>query len=183
MKNINSFCLFLLILIIVYPLHAQSSNNAAKEPSFSSDFMMEIDAARDKILALAEAFPQDKYGWRPSDEVRSVSEVFMHVAGANYFLLSFAGEKLPDGFKPDMEKTVTKKEDVIKFVKDSYENLKNYMSALDIKTLDDQLKYFGTTGSKRHLLFILLDHNHEHLGQAIAYARMNGITPPWSVKQ
>ena len=115
--------------------------------------------------------------------VRSVSEVFVHVASANFFLPTFAGAKLPSGLSRDAEKTVTKKEDVIKLVKDSYESLKNFMSTLDPKTLDDQIEFFGTKGTKRRLLLILLDHNHEHLGQSIAYTRMNKIVPPWSMKQ
>ena len=149
-------------------------------PSFNTDYMKEIDAAQDKILALAEAFPQDKFSWRPMEGVRSPSEVFMHVASANFYLLSFMGADLPKDLTRGIEKEVTKKEEVIKWVKSSYENLKSFMSKFDPKTLDDPLEYFGTKGDKRHLLFILLDHNHEHLGQAIAYARMNKIVPPWS---
>ena len=182
MKYIKLF-LVALFLLNINSLRAQSDMNASTEPSFNIDYMKEIDAAKDKILALAEAFPQDKYGWRPMEGVRSVSEVFVHVASANFFLPTFAGAKLPSGLSRDAEKTVTKKEDVIKLLKDSYESLKNFMSTLDPKTLDDQIEFFGTKGTKRRLLLILLDHNHEHLGQSIAYARMNKIVPPWSMKQ
>ena len=182
MKYIKLF-LVALFLLNINSLRAQSDMNASTEPPFNIDYMKEIDAAKDKILALAEAFPQDKYGWRPMEGVRSVSEVFVHVASANFFLPTFAGAKLPSGLSRDAEKTVTKKEDVIKLLKDSYESLKNFMSTLDPKTLDDQIEFFGTKGTKRRLLLILLDHNHEHLGQSIAYARMNKIVPPWSMKQ
>ncbi len=164
-------------------LLAQSTDKTDSETSFSKDYMREVNAAKDKILALADAIPQDKYSWRPSEGVRSVSELFMHVVGANFYFLTFDGEKLPEGFSQDMETEVTKKEEVIKLLNDSYDALKNHMASLDENTLDDQVEFFGMKGSKRYLLFILLDHNHEHLGQAIAYARMNEITPPWSMKK
>ena len=183
MKIIKPLFYVLFLLFNINSTNAQSAMNSSTEASFSADYMKEIDAAKDKILALAEAIPENKYSWRPSDGVRSVSEVFVHVASANFFLPTFAGAKLPSGLSRDAEKTVTKKEDVIKLVKESYESLKNFISNLDPKTLNDEIEFFGTKGSKRYLLLILLDHNHEHLGQSIAYARMNGIVPPWSRKQ
>ena len=183
MKYYNIFFLILFLLLNINSLQAQSSDQSATESSFSKDYMKEIDAAKDKLLALAEAIPQDKFGWRPGEGVRSVSEVFMHVFGANYFILTYVGGKLPEGFNRDMETKVTDKAEVTKYLKDSYNNLANVISTLDEKTLDDPVEFFGTKSTKRHLLFILMDHNHEHLGQLIAYSRMNGITPPWSMKQ
>ncbi len=182
----NFYKLFLLTFLLLLNtsfILAQSDEKMESSSSFSTDYMKEIDAAKEKLLALADAMPQDKFSWRPEEGVRSVSEVFMHVVGANYYLLSFAGEKMPEGFKQDMEKTVTDKKEIIGYLKDSYDNVKNFMSSLDENTLDDPVEFFGMKSTKRHLLFILLDHSHEHLGQSIAYARTNGITPPWSIKK
>ena len=180
MKYIKTLFVILLFLSSINTSWAQEDKMSSMTPTFNTDYMKEINAAKEKLLALADAFPQDKYGWRPSEGVRSTSEVFMHVVGANYFLLTFIGGKLPAGITRDMEKTVTKKEDVKKWLSDSYDNLEKFMAGLDPKTLNDPAEYFGIKGDKRHLLLILLDHNHEHLGQSIAYARMNKIVPPWS---
>src|SRR6202040_1483729 len=57
--------------------------------------LRQVVAAQEKLVALAEAMPADKYGWRPGEGVRSVGEVFMHVASANFFLPTFWGAKMP----------------------------------------------------------------------------------------
>ncbi len=65
-----------------------------------------------QVMALAEATPAEKYAWRPAPGVRTFSEVYMHIAVANYWLLSVTGPKPPEGFSPDLEKTVTQKAEV-----------------------------------------------------------------------
>src|SRR5213594_354837 len=66
-----------------------------------------------QLLALAEATPEEKFSWRPAPGVRSTSEVFMHIALANFYLLSVTGPKMPATLKQEMEKTVTSKADFI----------------------------------------------------------------------
>src|SRR5271170_3142901 len=70
-----------------------------------------------QLIALAEATPPEKFSWRPAPGVRSTSEVYMHIVTANFWLLSVTGPKLPSDFKDDLEKTVTSKPDVIKWLK------------------------------------------------------------------
>src|SRR6266540_1765755 len=79
-------------------------------------------------LAIAQAVPAEKYGWRPAEGVRSVSEVYMHIAGANYFLPSFMGGKLPEGFSRDSEKKVTEKAQVVDWLKKSLDNVRTVVS-------------------------------------------------------
>src|SRR5208283_5215701 len=74
-----------------------------------------------QLIALAEATPADKFAWRPAPGVRSTSEVYMHIVDANFYLLSVTGPKMPDDLKEGMDKTVTSKEDVIKWLKRSLE--------------------------------------------------------------
>src|SRR5213595_4023710 len=62
-----------------------------------------------QLLALAEATPEEKFSWRPAPGVRSTSEVYMHIALANFYLLGYTGPKPPADLKQDMEKTVTAK--------------------------------------------------------------------------
>src|ERR1044071_9549473 len=74
-----------------------------------------------QLIALVEATKDDKFAWRPAKGVRSTSEVYMHLALANFYLLSVTGPKMPDDLKEDMEKTVTSKAEVIKWLKRSLE--------------------------------------------------------------
>jgi uncharacterized damage-inducible protein DinB len=149
----------------------------AKENGFKAEFFTNLDDAQEKILDLASSIPAEKYGWRPAPEVRSISEVFMHIAGGNYFLTSFVGAEAPK-MNGDIEKTITKKDDVIAELKRSFDHLRNAAHAAS--DLEKPVKMFGTQTTYRGVLVTILSHLHEHLGQSVAYARMNGVVPPWS---
>lgn len=145
-----------------------------------TDVANELAAVEKKLVGLAEAVPAEKFGWRPADGVRSVSEVYMHVVGANYMLPTMIGTKMPAGITRDMEKTVTDKSKVIENLKASFAHVRKAVEGVPDADLDKNVKFFGTDKSERELLLILVTHAHEHLGQSIAYARMNGVAPPWS---
>lgn len=153
---------------------------AEKVPGIRGELIANLDDAGGKLLQLAEAMPAEKYGWRPAEGVRSVAEVFMHVGTANYTIPTFIGLKAPEGTGFDMEKQVTDKAKVIAFLKASIEHLKKQISDFKDADLEKKAKYFGMENTHRATFMLLASHEHEHLGQAIAYARMNGVVPPWS---
>jgi uncharacterized damage-inducible protein DinB len=101
----------------------------------------------------------------------------MHIAGGNYFLATFIGVK-PPKMNGDIEKTVTKKADVLAELKKSFEHLRN--AAASANDLDKPVKMLSNQTTNRGVLMTILSHLHEHLGQSVAYARMNGVVPPWS---
>ena len=144
-------------------------------------WMGEFDHAARQLTALAEATPADKFAWRPAPGVRSTAEVYMHVAVGNHLLLDQAGVKssvdlAKMGTEP--EKSITDKAGVIAFLKDSFDAVRKGHSSADMQK---KVKPFGLLDTAAENVFLrLLVHNHEHMGQAIAYARMNGIAPPWS---
>jgi uncharacterized damage-inducible protein DinB len=133
-----------------------------------------------QLVALAEAMPADKFAWRPAPGVRSTSEVFMHIAMANFYLLSVTGPKMPPDLKQDAEKAVTSKPEVIAWLKRSLEAVKQAHAAADPKDLSRKVKIFGRDATVDGMYLRIIVHDNEHMGQLIAYARMNGIAPPWS---
>jgi uncharacterized damage-inducible protein DinB len=136
------------------------------------------------MLPLAEAMPADKYSWRPGDGVRSVGEVYMHVASANYFLPTFWGIKIPEGIDPrSFEKDGGDKAKTVATLKASFEYLHQALDKLTDADLGKPVDFFGRKAKVADIALGAASHAHEHLGQAIAYARMNGVVPPWSVKQ
>jgi uncharacterized damage-inducible protein DinB len=157
--------------------NAPKAQAGAKEPGFRVEFSANLDDVQQKILALAEATPAAKFTWRPAQDVRSISEVYMHIAGGNYFLATFLGVDPPKS-NGDIEKTITKKEDVIAELRRSFEHLR--AAANGVSDLEAPVKMFGTATTNRGVLVTVVSHLHEHLGQSIAYARMNGVVPPWS---
>ena len=168
------------------------AEDAGAESGFMVDFINDLEGVGGKLTDLAGATPADKFSWAPSEEVRSVSEVYMHATFVNYFLPMAIGaappEELdvPEGTNPmelmkKWENEVTGKEDVIAKLKGSFEYAAK--AAPTITDLETQVEAFGFPGSKRAYLLILLTHAHEHLGQSIAYARSMGVVPPWSQPQ
>ncbi|HMD20569.1 MAG TPA: DinB family protein [Alloacidobacterium sp.] len=133
-----------------------------------------------QLVSLAEAIPADKYAWRPAPGVRSVSEVFMHIAIANYWLLSVTGPKMPADLTDGMEKSVTAKADVISWLKRSLEAVKTARAQLKPGDLQRKVKIEGKETTVDAMYLRIIIHDNEHMGQLVAYARMNGIVPPWS---
>lgn len=153
----------------------------AQEPAgFRGDFVKDLDAVEKKYVGLAQAVPQEKYGWRPAEKVRSISEVYMHLVGANYMIAAAVGVKPPAGLSRDMEKTVTEKAKVVEMLKASFAHLRKAAVEQQDAELDKAIKLFGRESTVRGAYFLMATHMHEHLGQSIAYARTNGVTPPWS---
>ena len=174
--------LVLLGLVVVLAwIAASPARGADPATGFRGEYIAEVDSVGKKLLDLANAMPADKYSWRPAPGVRSVGEVYVHVAGGNYMIPNFMGVKPPEGINRDMEKTITEKAKVVDVLKKSVENVKTMAAGMSDGDLDKKVKAFGGREmSERQLMLIILNHMHEHLGQSIAYARSNGVTPPWS---
>lgn len=166
-----------LVLVGALP-HAVSAQAAPS--GLRGDMIAQLDDAAGKIQQLAEAIPQDKYSWRPGAGVRSVSEAFMHVAGGNYYLLTFAGVTAPAGTSENMD-AITDRAQVLDQLKRSFAHARAAIAAASDADLDKATEMFGRKTTYRNVFLTEVTHAHEHLGQLIGYARMNGITPPWSM--
>jgi len=181
-----------LALILGVALLLPAAPVAAQEgATFISDYVADFERASKKLVSLAEAMPEEKYSWRPAEGVRSVSELFMHVTGVNLLVPAGLGAAPPEGLEiPEnpfallgqLEADVTAKDAVIAELQKSIEYAKGAVQEVAAAGLEEQSEMFGFPATKRAYLLIVLTHTHEHLGQAIAYARMNGVTPPWSQK-
>jgi uncharacterized damage-inducible protein DinB len=173
----------LLLLVLAFPIlrvqmaHAQ---NDFQTEGLWEGYDGEWAHVSQQLVALAEAIPAEKYSWRPAPGVRSVSEVFMHIALANFYLLSVTGPKMPPDMKQDLEKTVTKKADVIQWLKRSLDAVKTARAQLKPGDLERKVKIDGKTVTVDGMYLRIIVHDNEHMGQLVAYARMNGIVPPWS---
>jgi uncharacterized damage-inducible protein DinB len=169
-----------ILLVLAAPtlFALQNAKKAAPKDGFRTELLADLDDVQSKIVALANAVPADKYSWRPGPDVRSISEVFMHIAGTNYFLATFLGVKAPADL-PDMEK-ITDKARVVVELQKSFDHLRAIVKSMPDADLEKPVNFMGSPTTRRGLLITALNHMHEHLGQSIAYARMNRVVPPWS---
>ena len=149
-------------------------------------FLFQIDQAQDKLLQLANAIPAEKYGWKPGEGVRSVGEVFNHVASANYFFPTIwkSTVPMPAGIDPrTFEKEMSgDKAKTIDTLTKSFAHVRAAITAASEADLNNKINIFGHDATVRDAMLIVVTHAHEHLGQSIAYARSNAIVPPWSAK-
>ena len=166
-------------------------------PGFKGEYLWEFDIAEEQLLRLAEAFPAERYGWRPVETARSVSEILVHVAAGNRALLSLVGVEAPaDLFgtlegegvarilamarrNENLEKSITDKPDVLAFVKQSLDALRIAFGEVSDGQLDRMEVFFGERTTVRRVYMRALCHMHEHMGQLIAYARAMGMPAPW----
>lgn len=133
-----------------------------------------------QLIALAEATPEDKFAWRPAKGVRSTSEVYMHIAIANFYLLSVTGPKLPADWKDGMDTTVTSKAEVIKWLKRSLEAVRAAHASITPADLQRKVHIADRDATVDGMYLRIIIHANEHMGQLVAYARMTGVVPPWS---
>lgn len=174
---------FFIATILFLALSVAQEKSEKLPTGFRGEFLDQLKDVEEKVLSLAEAMPQEKCIWRPMEGVRSVSEVFIHLASANYLLPSLIGIKAPEGFSRDMEKTVTDKAKVVELLRQSFAHVKDAILKTPDAELDKPTVMFGNETTVRGVFFTAATHMHEHLGQAIAYARMNNVVPPWSAKE
>lgn len=148
---------------------------------YRSEVLAEVMIQEDKFTRLAEAIPADKYSWRPTPDVRSFAEVFLHVSAANYNLYRLVGTPPPSGIDlKGLEKSTTDKTKIIATLKDSFAHAKQAIKSMPDADLDKSMDWFGGKNTERGILLFIVRHAAEHLGQAIAYARFAGIVPPWT---
>lgn len=154
-----------------------------------ADMHQDVNTLQRKLIGLANAIPDSAYAWRPGAGVRSVGEVFLHVAADNYLIPINMGQPAPasSGIVATDPQTVAafeartlSKAAIIAELEASFAHLHQAMGLTTDANLADSIPFFGQRWTRRRAMVLTVTHLHEHLGQAIAYARSNGVTPPWS---
>lgn len=161
-----------------------SDDKTAPSYDMKAQALLDLQGLQKKYTQLAEAIPADKFTWRPDPGARSVSELFLHVAAANYNIPTLmTGTEPAAGFQRDgFEKSTTDKAKVIDQLNKSFAYATAAVQKMSNADFAKAEKKLGPDANDGDVVYILVTHNHEHLGQSIAYARMNGITPPWTVE-
>ena len=174
--------LFFLVLVLgTTTLHAQTPAMLAANEGIWDGYDGEWRYVSRLLVSIADAIPADKYAWRPAPGVRSVSEVIMHIAQSNFYLLSVTGPAMPHALeRSDVERTVVSKPEVIAYLRQSLDAVKTARAQLRPGDLQRKVQIEGESVHVDGMYLRIICHDNEHLGQLIAYARENGIVPPWS---
>ena len=186
--------LFLAVLLLFVGMSArvlaaspQTSDAATDHTAPSYDMkaqsLADLQAVQKKFVDLANAIPADKFTWRPSADSRSFAEVFLHVAGERYGILGLMGATAPAGFdRKTFEKSTTDRAKIVDELNKSWEFAQKAINGMSNADFAKLLPKLGPQANAGDVVYILVADAHEHLGQLVAYARENGIVPPWTVE-
>jgi uncharacterized damage-inducible protein DinB len=184
-----------LVLLFASAINANPRNSAPRSassalaedktpPSYDMkpQALLDLQDLHKKMVSLATAIPADKYTWRPETGVRSVSELFLHVTAANFNITSLMTGITPlPAYKVDgFESSTTDKARIIEQLDKSYAFAEAALQGMTNADFARPEKKLGPDANSGDVIYLLVVHNHEHFGQSIAYARLNGITPPWT---
>ena len=148
----------------------------AQPAGMQAAFGKDAGTLSDKFTGLARVM-SGKYDWKPGQGVRSVGDVFNLIVKENGLLADALTGTTNTGAEPAPITDPEKMQDALKA---SYVNLQKAITELSDNDLQTPVKLFGRDMTKHGALMLILEDQHEHLGQSIAYARSNGVVPPWS---
>jgi uncharacterized damage-inducible protein DinB len=160
-----------------------SADHTAPSYDMKGQSLADLQAVQKKFVDLANAIPADKLTWRPSADSRSFVEVFLHVAGERYGILGLMGTTAPSGFDgKTFEKSTTDRARIVDELNKSWEFTQKAINGMSNADFAKLLPKLGPQANAGDVIYILVADAHEHLGQLVAYARENGIVPPWTVE-
>jgi len=148
------------------------SQSAGLQAAFAAD----AGALSDKFTGLARVM-SGKYDWTPAPGVRTVAEVFNLIVKENGLLAGVLSGTPNTAAAPA---PTTDPEKLQEALKASYLHLQEAITGLSDNDLQTSVKLFGRDRAKHEAVMFILEDQHEHLGQSIAYARSNGVAPPWA---
>ena len=180
-----------LLLVLLSALAMAAPAAPADEPAdhtapsydMKAQALLDLERVQKRFVDLANAVPADKLTWRPSADSRSFAEVLLHVAGERYGILSLMGAELPAGLdRKGFEKSTTDRARIVEELNKSWEFAQKTIQGMTNADFAKLLPKLGPQANAGDVVYILVADAHEHLGQSVAYARENGIVPPWTVE-
>ena len=161
--------------------HAAHMAGMVEAARVRAELMGQFEASMEKFVALAEAMPAEKFAWSPGEGVMPLGHVFAHVAHYNYaYPVTAMGVAAPAGIRLDTLEGVRTKDAVVALLRSSGDFARQSVRAMTDADLVSATRLYGRDTQEWAVLLQLVAHMNEHLGQSIAYARMNGVVPPWS---
>lgn len=169
------------IILALALLPAAASAQGSTPPNFRDEFLRQFRNSAMKLEELAQAMPTEKYAWSPGPGVMPVAQVYAHIARYNYYYpQSGLGVAPPQGTDLATMEQVADKDAVVRLLKESNRHVIENIGRMPESQLGQPAQLYGRQTAQWAVLFQLLAHMNEHLGQSISYARMNGVVPPWS---
>jgi uncharacterized damage-inducible protein DinB len=178
MRNVTYACLLfcgLVAAVAPSPLSAQST-----PPSVVKELVATWQRASTEIIDVAEAMPEEKYGYKPTPEVATFRDQLVHLAGIAQRFIDSA-----KGTKSESEHKAMTKAEVIGLLKHNLMTGQQMLGSLTDAQLLEPVKFpFGDRTVTRFTFWLgPLYQVRNHHGQLVVYLRMNGIVPPTTARR
>ncbi len=175
MQDIRRICIAGL-LFLPATLTAQDTRGALR-----TEFLEHFNTSMEKLIALAEAMPAERYDWKPQKDAMPVGQVYGHIARYNYnYPATSLGVALPAGLGLDTLEAMRNKAQLVQLLRRSADHVRKLVTDMPADQIEAGTTLYGRNVPKWAVLLQLVAHMNEHLGQSIAYARSNNVVPPWS---
>ena len=174
MKNLFVLAVLIISTSIASPLFAQ-------QDIFIKDYLERFENSRKYLLLVAEKMPEEKYGFKASEESLTFAQNLMHIGFAmDWHSQSLLGGREARDWKTDTVFKVgeNSKREMINTINKTFDDTIKLIKEFNPNKLNDELDYFGLNRTKRQILLLLADHITHHRGQMLVYMRLNGLVPP-----
>ena len=171
-----------LLVVALFLCTGIAAAQAPKAPPSSTpmkDLVHNWNDVGRKLIAMAEDFPEDKYDWKPTPEVRSFSEQILHAAGSAYFFEAFAKGQKP-GEEDPKRSDFKSKADIVAYAKKAIADGAKFIQEPGEAGLMKTVSLFGRNVTLLGLWSEATEHSGEHYGQLVVYYRANHLVPPES---
>jgi uncharacterized damage-inducible protein DinB len=163
---------------------AASADKTAPSYDMKAQALLDMQSLHKRMVELAKAIPAEKYTWRPEAGARSIAEVFLHLTAANHNIMALMTgvTDLPEFKVKGFETSTTDKAKIVAMLDESFTFAEAAIAGMTNADFARPEKKLGPDANSGDVVYLEVTHVHEHFGQSIAYARVNGITPPWTLE-
>lgn len=163
---------------------AASADKTAPSYDMKAQALLDLQSVHKRMVELAEAIPAEKYTWRPEAGVRSIAEVFLHLTAANHNIMALMTgvTEMPEFKVKGFESSTTDKAKIVPLLDQSFTFVETAIQGMTNADFARPEKKLGPEANSGDVVYLEVTHVHEHFGQSIAYARVNGVTPPWTLE-
>jgi len=130
------------------------------------------------VMGSVETIPDDLWSFQPTKDVRTVAQLFAHIADGQYEFCGAAIEGKP--VEKGVEKTAKGKAEIVKALNEAFAYCEAAYADLTDAKAAETVKFFGMTATRLGIMDFNVAHNMEHYGNLVTYMRLKGIVPPSS---
>lgn len=165
-----------MIRTILLLLATALSATATAQSGYLAEFQQKWQNAANYTIEVAEAMPEDRFGFEPTEAEMTFAEQLMHImSNMTWLSRDYLGG---GGFDHDLKRKDWTKTEAIALLRQAFDHAGKAAAALSPEQLEEKVEFFAGPMTKRQILTLMNDHLTHHRGQLVVYLRLSGVKPP-----